>query len=851
MCCHSTELRRRTFVQYSVVYLLLLVSFLACGSAFTITAQSSVKLYPKTIRIQKGKTKTITGAAYTSPTVPNFNATFAFTSGNTSIASLSNVTVSGDNIGLPSTPPPNLRTIYGNAAGTTTISAVWNGVNSDIATVVVDDPASTPTAVIHGDNDIIGNNTINTVVGEAIEIDGEGSRGVNTIEWSWGDGDKTTELFSATHAYLVAGQYLVTLKVSNRAGQTATSTITVIVSPQRTPTRVINVSTISQLMNAYNNATGGEDIVIPAGTVLTGEIVLPARNFLDYVTIRSGGTLPDIRQRVGSTDAALVTFRASTVGAIPFTIRNGASKIRLIGIKFDPKYLSNASGAAAYYLAQIGEASTQTDVSQNPTKIIFQHCVINPPDDVNVIHGILNDGYKVSIISSWLGNIKTFSEGDSQAVLSLDGRGAHVYNNDFFEAASENIMYGGAMPHIMGLTSSNIEVRRCHFSKRLNWRVYSGQTHLINIKNLFETKNARRVYMEGSVFENHWDAGRSQLFAFVFKTSVGSMDEEFIPWAISEDIVLENDKVNHIYGGITNAIDGYSIGNFVGLKPSHVVVKNTIFDDLSGRWGWPGNDEDARFLQPNNVEDLQVDHVTVIDKDRTAGTAILFVTNNNFRMTVKNSIFGLGGYGIVGGNVGAGIRALNPGTSAVTNGCTAAPTATWMLSYNVMPIYGGDTSCYPVLTTYHNSYPASFASIGFTDLTMGNYKLGPASPYRNTAENGTDPGVDTVVLDQRTACSVAGSTASCLSIVTAPTVVVSGRITSPSGKPISKAVLQVTDGSGNTVRTGLTNPFGYYHIMNIPSGNYNFVITAKNHAFSPSNRSLLQDTSVLDFVSDN
>ncbi|MCV4932625.1 hypothetical protein OFC23_29585, partial [Escherichia coli] len=88
--------------------------------------------------------------------------------------------------------------------------------------------------------------------------------------------------------------------------------------------------TISQLVNAYNSATGGEHIVIPAGTVLTGEIVLPYKAFSDYVTIRSSGTMPDIRERISPNNAGLVTIRGSAVGSIPLTIKSRASKIRLI-----------------------------------------------------------------------------------------------------------------------------------------------------------------------------------------------------------------------------------------------------------------------------------------------------------------------------------------------------------------------------------------------------------------------------------------------------------------------------------------------------------------------------------------
>jgi hypothetical protein len=476
--------------------------------------------------------------------------------------------------------------------------------------------------------------------------------------------------------------------------------------------------------------------------------------------------MPSIFNRVSPTDSGLVTIRSSSnqSSVSPLIIRNGAAKLRFVGIKFDPASApADASDTNSnYYVVQIGQAFTQTAAAQNPTKIIFQHCVINPDDNVKVPHGILNDGYKVSIISSWLGNIKTFGAQDSQAVVSFDGKGAHVYNNTFLEAASENVLYGGVVPGIKGLTSANIEFRRCYFFKRLGWRVYNGDSHQVNVKNLFETKNARRVYVEGSILENHWDALRSQLFAFVFKsaTSPGSANE-FVPWAISEDIVFENNKVNHIYGGITNSVDNYGLAPFHGLKPSNIKIKNILIDDLSQRWGYPGSSNGARFLQPNNVEDLQVDHTTVIDKDQTAGTAVLFVSGNNFRFKVTNSIFGLGGYGIIGGGVGGGIRALNPGTGGANNNCVRDPAATWILTRNVMPFYGGDTSCYPTQSPYDNFYPANYYSVGFVDITNGNYQLSASSSYKNQATDGRDPGADIPLVNQRTACVIAGNQSAC------------------------------------------------------------------------------------------
>lgn len=831
---------RRALFPTSVLIIGLL--FLSCTN-ISLFGQSSVKLYPRTIRITKGKTKSIVAAAYSSPTQPVYSATFGFNVSNPSVVSISPATVSGDDISTPTTPPPNLRTITGLNAGSATITATWNGLTSNVANIIVDDPAAAPVAIITGDVDSTSGSSINTFVGEAIEVSGESSLGVSSIEWNWGDGDKTTELLSATHAYLVAGTYTLRLTITNQQGQTSVASVNVNVANHPAPTRVINVTTIAQLVSAYNSATGGEHIVIPAGTVLTGEIVLPYRAFSDYVTIRSSGTMPDIRERISPNNSGLVTIRGSAVGSIPLTIKSRASKIRLIGLKFEPKYYTSNNGPSTYYLVQIGEAFTQTDISQNPSKIIMQHCVVNPPDDVDVVHAILNDGYKVSLISNWIGNVKTNGGQDSQAVVSFDGRGAHVYHNNFFEAASENVLYGGAVPKIEGLVPTNIEFRRCYFSKRLNWRTYNGTSHPINVKNLLETKNARRVYIESSVLENHWDALRSQLFALVFKSATmpGSIGE-FVPWAISEDIVLENTKLTHIYGGITTAVDNYGIDPYHGLKPSGIFVKNTLFEDLSERWGAsPSSSGGARLLQPNNVEDLQLNHITMIDKDRTAGTAIFFVTNNNYRIRVSNSVFGLGGYGMIGSGVGAGIRALNPGSGGSNNGCQRATNATWTINNNVMPAYGADVSCYPSQSQYQNYYVSNYSNVGFIDLAGGNYQLAATSPYKNKASDGTDPGINFTLLNQRIACTVQGLTQGCLSPPSAQTVSVSGRVVDPSNRGIFAAVVSAISLATGERKNAMTNPFGFYRFFGLAPGNYQFIVVKKNKNFNPLSQTVLQD----------
>ena len=55
-----------------------------------------------------------------------------------------------------------------------------------------------------------------------------------------------------------------------------------------------------------------------------------------------------------------------------------------------------------------------------------------------------------------------------------------------------------------------------------------------------------------------------------------------------------------------------------------------------------------------------------------------------------------------------------------------------------------------------NFFPATDAEVGFVDLSRGNYRLGPASPYKNAGTDGKDPGAAIDALEAATAGAVSG-----------------------------------------------------------------------------------------------
>ena len=77
-----------------------------------------------------------------------------------------------------------------------------------------------------------------------------------------------------------------------------------------------------------------------------------------------------------------------------------------------------------------------------------------------------------------------------------------IINNYLEAAGGENVMFGGADQSIPDLIPSDIGIRGNYFFKPLTWKKddpsYGGKHW--TVKNLFETKNARRVVIDGNLF---------------------------------------------------------------------------------------------------------------------------------------------------------------------------------------------------------------------------------------------------------------------------------------------------------------------------------------------------------------
>jgi hypothetical protein len=349
-------------------------------------------------------------------------------------------------------------------------------------------------------------------------------------------------------------------------------------------------------------------------------------------------------------------------------------------------------------------------MEQMPHDLVFDRVYAHGDPRLGQKRGIALNSGATQVINSHISDIKAAGV-DSQAIAGWNGSGPFVIENNYLEAAGENVMFGGADPSVWNLVPSDITVRRNYMSKPLAWR---GERW--TVKNVFELKNARRVLVEGNVLENVWAAAQTG-FAVLFTPR---NQNGRAPWSVVEDVTFRYNVIRH-------AGSAFSISGFDDIRSSdqgrRIAISNNLVYDIDGAaWGGEG-----RFVQiGNQPRDITVEKNTVFQSGSVVhvyGKPIEgFVFRNNMARHNK--------YGIVGDSVGIGNAAIGryfPGAA---------------IDRNVLA--GGNAASYPAGNFFPSvtEYEASFA-----DIAAENFVLLPGSAYRTAATDGGALGADPVAIN--------------------------------------------------------------------------------------------------------
>lgn len=490
------------------------------------------------------------------------------------------------------------------------------------------------------------------------------------------------------------------------------------------------------LEKALDSANCGDEIVIDAGAVFTGNYTVPSRpcTVSNRILVRSSqlASLP-AAGRVQQSQANLMpTLQSGNANSV--LIISKSSGWYFAGINF-----TVASGVKGLWnLINVGNNPKQ--LSDLPADIVFDRVLVHGNEQY-CTRGFIADATRFALINSQVWNFLHVSQ-DTQALMICSTNGPILIQNNFLEATGENVMLGGGTPSISDAVPADVTVTGNYFHKQLAWEnspagcgpgTSVGQCY--DVKNHFEIKNGQRVLVDSNVFD----------------TTFSQAQKEF--WIVNcgyagpftcQDITYTNNLLMH---GPMMWVGG---GNGNGVTGTRILLRNNLGTDISTAYG-----VGAGFNQLGGTTNLTIDHNTVIGNPfKGCGTstctqsAFFFgdsVPGSNHGLTITNNIFT--------GSLGA--NALNP--LGVYNALMAV--AGNNVSYDawvadITPVGGtrgfpsdaffwplaapGCTMSYAPATCY----APDWSLVGFEDFAGGNYELSPTSILHNAGNDGYDVGAN-------------------------------------------------------------------------------------------------------------
>ncbi|MBV9725149.1 MAG: hypothetical protein JO299_08230 [Gammaproteobacteria bacterium] len=475
----------------------------------------------------------------------------------------------------------------------------------------------------------------------------------------------------------------------------------------------ISVGAGGDLRAALEKANPGDTIVLQAGATWTGPFKLPNKTTGSgwiYVVSSQLSSLPSAGTRVSPANAANMPKILAPQGLNALSTVANTHHFRFVGIEFAPV----AGAKQIYTLVAIGNGDSSP--ASLPSHIVFDRCYVHGESGANNRRGIEIDGAYVAVVDSYINDFQEIGT-DAQGVWAYNSTGPLKIVNNYIEAATENLMFGGADSKAATLVPADIEIRGNHFFKPLS---------LIGTrfpaKNLLEFKAAQRVLVTGNTFQNSPAGGQNGFAIVITPRNQGG----HAPWSVTTDIAITGNTLINVGSGFNILGQDYPAA-------SQPTARILIRDNLMGVTGLAGADGRAFQVVGTGGSDYTIDHNTIINAalppaHKTSSLMMVETKGGKVNnLTFTNNLATATSYGFFGSGVGEGTAALNANFS------------NWAFSKNVM--VAAHAGAYPT----GNYFPGDLTQVRFTDFGNGKYALASSSPYRSAGTDARDIGADTTL----------------------------------------------------------------------------------------------------------
>jgi len=306
---------------------------------------------------------------------------------------------------------------------------------------------------------------------------------------------------------------------------------------------------------------------------------------------------------------------------------------------------------------------------------------------------------------------------DTQAIAGWNGPGPYLIENNQLEGSGENIMFGGADATIQYLTPSDITIRRNHVRKPPEWK------GVWMVKNLFELKHAKRVLVEGNIFENNWADAQTGMAIVLKSTNQGGTN----PWAQTADVTFRSNIVRNSPQAfnIAAAPDVYTPAMTV-IPAARFRIENNLFENIGT---YNGTTNGNMLVLMNNLTDVTVVHNTMHFNYSEGLLAMMEAWGAARNIVISDNVVTKGRY----------YQLFHSGSKVGSESMNSFAGSSWAFNRNI--VVGVD----PEYVSYHpqsSFYPLTSAQAGIGSGANSDYRLSSSSPYKGRATDGTDPGAN-------------------------------------------------------------------------------------------------------------